>query len=354
MTVRTTPSTETGGPETSSEAPLPVEAMRLTKTYLGDVQAARDISLHANPGEIVGVVGPNGAGKSTTLKMLATLVRPTSGTARICGIPTSDKRKVRPLIGVALQEVGLDPLMTGREHFQVQASINGFRFDQVEDRAAQLIQRFSLGPYVSRHVGAYSGGTQRRLALALALLTDPKVVIFDEPSAGLDPRARQDLWDITRELKATDRTIVFSTQYLEEADALCDRIYLIDQGVIVADGTPESLKREVAEPTLQLVLDRPAEDIGIRSALAALPVDLVDMHGDSVSLKVDESRIKPTQVLKAIEEGGIELKGFKLAPPSLEDVFFHYTKRTIEPEPLEKPSMDLGTRTHRGGGKRWK
>lgn len=354
MTVRTTPSTRTGKPESAGEGPPPVEATRLTKTYSGDIRAATDISLHADVGEVVGVVGPNGAGKSTTLKMLATLLRPTSGTARICGIPTSDKQKVRPLIGVALQEVGLDPLMTGQEHFQIQAAINGFRFDEVQEHATELIERFSLGSYVSRYVGAYSGGTQRRLALALALLTDPKVVIFDEPSAGLDPRARQDLWDITRELKASDRTIVFSTQYLEEADALCDRIYLIDRGAIVADGTPDSLKRKVADPTLQLVLDRSADDVGIGGALAALPVDVVSTDGDSVSLRVDEARIKPTEVLQAIEARSIDIKEFRLAPPSLDDVFFHYTQRTLEPEPLEKPSMDLGTRTHRGGGKRWK
>jgi len=328
--------------------------MRLTKTYAGNVKAAKDISLHAGVGEVVGVVGPNGAGKSTTLKMLATLLRPTSGSARICGIPTTETAKVRPLIGVALQDVGLDPLMTGCEHFQVQAAINGFRFAQVEARAAELVDQFSLGSYVKRYVGAYSGGTQRRLALALALLTDPKVIIFDEPSAGLDPRARQDLLGIVKALKESGRTIVFSTQYLEEADALCDRIYLIDGGVIVANGSPDSLKRKVADPTLQLALDHPSDDHRIDAALAGLPVDVVDRNGNALSLKVDESKVKPTQVLLALDGRGIAIKGFRLAPPSLDDVFFHFTQRSLQPEPLEKPHMDLGTRTHRGGGKRWK
>lgn len=354
MTVRTVPSIETGKTDTPTGGPPPVEATRLSKTYLGEVQAARDISLLAEAGEIVGVVGPNGAGKSTTLKMLATLLRPTSGSARICGIPTSDKRRVRPLIGVALQEVGLDPLMTGQEHFEVQAAINGYHLDRIEDRSARLIDRFSLGPYISRFVGTYSGGTRRRLALALALLTGPRVVIFDEPSAGLDPRARQDLWDIMRELRETGCTIVFSTQYLEEADTLCDRIYLIDRGAIVVEGTPDSLKREVADPTLKIELERSADQAGMRGALAALPVDLVAVGDGEISVKVDESKIKPSQVLQVIEGRGIDLQGFKFSPPSLDDVFFHHTQRTLEPEPLEKPSMDLGTRTHRGGGKRWK
>jgi ABC-2 type transport system ATP-binding protein len=272
-----------------------VEAIALAKTFPRDVQAAKDITLHAEAGEIVGIVGPNGAGKSTTLKMLATLLRPTSGTAWINGIPLEDGRRIRSLLGIALQEVGLDPLMYGREHFEFQAAINRVDRRSARSRTDYLSERLDLTAYLDRRVGAYSGGTQRRLALALALLSQPEVVILDEPTAGLDPHARRTVWEMARELKSANRTLLFSTQYLEEADSLCDRIYLIDQGVIVADGSPDALKENLAK-------------------------------GSNVSA----------------------------SDVSLDDVFIHHTRYRLEPEPLERATMDLGTRMHRGGGKRWK
>jgi ABC-type multidrug transport system ATPase subunit len=339
--------------EDSPESRPSVEATGLGKVYGGTVVAAKNISLYANVGEIVGLVGPNGAGKSTTLKMLATLIRPTEGSATICGFSIRDRHRVRAMMGVALQDVGLDPLMTGQEHLKIQAALCGFSFDRVRNQAAKLVDRFSLESYMERYVGAYSGGTQRRLALVLALLTDPEVIIFDEPTAGLDPRARRDLWNIVNDLKNANRTIIFSTQYLEEADALCDRVYFIDRGSIVADGSPESLKRAVGDPTLQITLDRATGPL-ILDVLGALPIQISEVGGFDLSVKLDESRVRPTKVLQAIEDRGMGIKGFKLVPPSLDDVFFHYTQRTLEPEPLEKTGMDLGTRAHRGGGKRWK
>ena len=354
MATLSAPATVDAPGEKPGDPPPSVEANGLGKTYPGDVVAARDISLYAHRGEIVGLVGPNGAGKSTTLKMLATLILPSEGDATIEGLSVKDKRKVRPLLGVALQDVGLDPLMTGEEHVRIQAALSGLPFDRVKDHAARLTERFSLMPYMGRYVGAYSGGTQRRLALALALLADPSVVIFDEPTAGLDPRARRDLWRIVNDLKDANRTIIFSTQYLEEADALCDRVYFIDHGSIVAHGTPDSLKQAVGVPKLQIVLDKPIEQQRVDLLRMTLPIEVDDVKDTELVVKVDHAKITPTRVLQAIEDRGISITSFALVPPSLDDVFFHYTSRALEPEPLEKAGMDLGTRAHRGGGKRWK
>lgn len=329
-----------------------VDARTLTKTFPGGVCAVKSVSLQAGLGEIVGVVGPNGAGKSTTLEMLATLLRPSSGEAQVCGIPIADARRVRPLLGVSLQEVGLDPLMTGKEHFRVQAALSRLDSGVAKRRAERLVERLGLAPFVDRLVGAYSGGTQRRLDLALALLAEPKVLIFDEPTAGLDPRARRDIWEIVRELKDAGHTLLFSTQYLEEADSLCDRIYFIDHGAIVAAGTPGSLKRDVAAKTLEIVLADDAEADAVAS-LDSLPVQNIKVNGNTVVLKLDRAGTEPVALLQLLKAHGMAMQRFTLASASLDDVFFHHTRHGLEPEPLEKPSMDLGTRMHRGAGKRW-
>lgn len=329
-----------------------VSTADLTMEYPGGVLAASGISIEAREGEVIGIVGPNGAGKSTILKMLATLIAPTAGSASIHGFSIKEVAKVRPLLGIALQDVGLDPLMTGEEHFEVQAALIGKRLPEVEERMRRLVEDLVLGPYLDRAAGACSGGTQRRLALALALLGDPKVVIFDEPTAGLDPRARRDVWRVVEELSAERRTVLFSTQYLDEADHLSDRLYLIDQGQVVASGRAAELKAAVGKSTLEIQLE---EGHGV--SLHDLPPELADTvevaEGARLRLRFDRAEISPQMLFERLDLQHLPVLAVNLSEPSLDDVFFHFTMRSLTPEPLERATMDLGTRMHRGGGKKW-
>ena len=318
----------------------------LTKVYGNGQRAADSISLCASGGEVVGVVGPNGAGKSTTLNMLATLLKPTSGTGSVWGIPLEDVDRVRPKIGVALQGAGLDPLMTGAEHFEVQAAL--YRLGREwRERAAALTERFELGSYSKRLVGQYSGGIQRRLALALALLADPPVIIFDEPSVGLDPRSRRNLWDLVRSLRNEGRAVLLSTQYLEEADALCDRVYLIDHGRIVLSGPPADLKRQVGGAALRVQVEGRPDEL-----LAALG-NGATADGDTIVYALDGDVSVAGRVLVEARERGIALRSLRVSEPTLDDVFLQFTGRAMEPEPLSGEGFDLGTAMQRGGGKKW-
>jgi ABC-2 type transport system ATP-binding protein len=336
-----------------ASAPPEIVARELTKVYRGDVRAADGVSLWARRGEIVGIVGPNGAGKSTVLNMIATLVPPTSGSATVWGVPITDVDRLRPLLGVALQTAGLDPLMTVREHFEVQAALYRVPREDGRTRTAWLVERFSLEPYADRTAGQLSGGTARRLALALALVGNPPVIVFDEPSVGLDPRSRRDLWGLVREMRDQGRTILLSTQYLEEADALCDRVYLIDGGRIVLSGSPAQLKREVGGATLRV---RVAGDP--QAAVAALRGELpgvqASIEGDTLVLALDGDVAVAGDVLAAARARGIGVRGLHVAEPTLDDVFLRYTGRALEAEPLSGPGFDLGAVVQRGGGKKWR
>jgi ABC-type multidrug transport system ATPase subunit len=330
-----------------------VVAEGLTKIYPDGTRGAAEISLTARAGEVVGIVGPNGAGKSTTLKMLATLLRPTAGQATICGHPLNEQKRVRPLIGVALQDVGLDPLMTGSEHFEVQAALYRVPVELARRRADQLLQRFAFAPYADRPVGVCSGGIQRRLSLALALLGDPHVVIFDEPTVGLDPRSRHEVWRLIQELRDEGRVVLLSTQYLEEADLLCGRIYVIDHGTIVVSGRPSELKARIGGFALRVQVADAPED-----ALAELRSELRSDDGvredDTLVFPLDGRLELVERVVGAIRRRDLHLRRLEIQQPSLDDVFLHFTGRLIEPEPLGHAGLDLGARTHRGGGKRWK
>ncbi|MEA2474276.1 MAG: daunorubicin/doxorubicin transport system ATP-binding protein [Thermoleophilaceae bacterium] len=319
----------------------------LTKVYPNGLRAADGISLCASGGEAVGVVGPNGAGKSTTLNMLATLLKPTSGTGSVWGVPLEDVDRVRPKIGVALQGAGLDPLMTGAEHFEVQAAL--YRLPREwRAQAAALVERFELGAYAGRLVGQYSGGIQRRLALALALLPNPPVIIFDEPSVGLDPRSRRNLWELVRSLRNEGRAVLLSTQYLEEADALCDRVYLIDHGRIVLAGAPADLKRGIGGAALRVEVEGRPDEL-----LAAIG-NGASVDGDTIVYALDGDVSVAGRVLVAARERGIALRSLRVSEPTLDDVFLQYTGRAMEPEPLSGDGFDLGARMQRGGGKKWR
>src|SRR5216117_4234771 len=238
-----------------------IEATDLVREFKNGPRAVDGIDLGVAPGEIYGFLGPNGAGKSTTVHMLTTLLPPTSGTARVAGYDVvSEGSHVRAAIGAALQEAALDPLLTGREHLRLQASLQALPRAERNQRADELIARVGLTHAADRKVRGYSGGMKRRLDLAMALVHRPSVLFLDEPTTGLDIQSRTSLWEEVARLAADDGVTVFlTTQYLEEADVLADRVGIIDHGRIVAEGTPEALKAEIGRPTVEAIPADPAD-----------------------------------------------------------------------------------------------
>src|SRR3954464_7479837 len=232
-----------------------IEVEALEREFKGGLRAVDGIDLEVADGEVYGFLGPNGAGKTTTVRMLVTLLRPTGGRALVAGHDVArEPHLVRKRIGVALQEAALDMLMTGRELMELQATLHGIPPQDVRGRADQLIERVGLAQARDRRVGTYSGGMRRRLDLAMALIHDPEVLFLDEPTTGLDPVSRVTLWEEVRRLKGEGTTVFLTTQYLEEADQLADRVGIISSGRIVGEGPPAALKAEVGLPHLDITL----------------------------------------------------------------------------------------------------
>ena len=230
-----------------------IEVTGLEREFAGGIKAVAGVDLEVAEGEIYAFLGPNGAGKTTTVRMLTTLLRPTGGSARVAGYDVVEQAAdVRRSIGVALQEAALDPLMTGRELIRLQATLHGLIGGEAERRGDALIDRVGLNQAADRRVGTYSGGMRRRLDLASALVHEPRVLFLDEPTTGLDPVSRKAIWEEVAALNAEGTTVFLTTQYLEEADQLADRVGIINGGRIVAEGTPASLKAEVGKPHLEL------------------------------------------------------------------------------------------------------
>jgi ABC-2 type transport system ATP-binding protein len=237
-----------------------IEANDLVKHY-GDVEAVRGVDLRVQTGEIFGFLGPNGAGKSTTVRMLTTLLSITSGSAHVAGVDVArDPDGARHKIGVALQEAGLDPRQTGRELLVLQGRLFGMSTDEAAERANGLLELVELEGAADRMIKGYSGGMKRRLDLASALVHEPEVLFLDEPTTGLDPASRLTIWDEMRRINERGTTIFLTTQYLEEADQLCDRLAIIDDGQIVREGTPSTLKAELRE-RLGLAADPTLDDV---------------------------------------------------------------------------------------------
>src|SRR3954462_9260897 len=232
-----------------------IEVEGLVREFENGPRAVDGIDLQVAQGEIYGFLGPNGAGKSTTVLMLTTLLPPTAGTARVAGFDVvSEGPQVRASIGAALQEAALDPLLTGREHMRLQTALHGLGKAERDERGSELLERVGLTQAADRKVGGYSGGMKRRLDLALALAHRPRILFLDEPTTGLDPQSRTALWEEVARLSSEDGVTVFlTTQYLEEADVLADRVGIIDHGKIVAEGTPAALKAEIGRSSIEAV-----------------------------------------------------------------------------------------------------
>jgi ABC-2 type transport system ATP-binding protein len=308
-----------------------IEAEGLVRTFKGDIRAVDGIDLRVEPGEIYGFLGPNGAGKSTTVHMLTTLLPPTSGTARVAGFDiVKEGPKVRTAIGAALQEAALDNLLTGREHLKLQCALHGIPRAERRVRSQELLERVGLTLAADRKVGGYSGGMKRRLDLALALAHRPTILFLDEPTTGLDVQSRSALWSEVARLAREDGVTVFlTTQYLEEADALADRVGIIDHGHIVAEGTPAQLKAQIGRPTVEAI---PA-DGATPEAIARILEQFGEPTGGSakgVSVRLEHGVGDLAGIVRALDAEGIKLENLALHAPSLDDVFLAKTGRSLE------------------------
>jgi len=286
-----------------------------------EVLAVQGVDLKVDEGEIYGFLGPNGAGKTTTVRMLTTLLLPTGGRASVAGHDVArEGRQVRASIGVALQEAALDPLMTGRELIRLQATLQGLPSAEGRRRADGLLERVGLTEAADRRVGGYSGGMQRRLDLAAALVHEPRVLFLDEPTTGLDPVSRKTIWEEVRALNDEGTTVFLTTQYLEEADQLADNVGIIDNGRIVAEGTPKSLKAEMGNPHVQLTLEEGSIAVA-EEACAKIGKLLPPVDGKTIMVEVANGAADIPRVVRALDDAGIEVGSLELVQPTLDDVF---------------------------------
>lgn len=310
----------------SNSAPIVVEKL---SRHFGSLKAVDSIDLTVNAGEIFGFLGPNGAGKSTVVRMLTTLLRPTSGSAHVAGFDVVKQAdSVRRNIGVALQDAAIDPLMTGAELLKLQAVLYGITKNKIPDRAAELLERVGLTAAADRRVGTYSGGMRRRLDLALSLIHQPTVLFLDEPTTGLDPMSRISLWEEVRRLNNEGTTVMLTTQYLEEADQLADRIAIIDEGKIVREGKPRDLKAAVGNPTLLISVTADQSEKA-KSVLAAFGEMRPTADGTlGVGLRGGAEAV--TQVVRKLDEAGVRVSHLELNEPSLDDVFAEATGHRLE------------------------
>jgi ABC-2 type transport system ATP-binding protein len=310
-----------------------VEVRGLVREFKGGIRAVDGLDLAVMEGEIYGFLGPNGAGKTTSVRILTTLLRPTAGEARVAGHDVvADADAVRREIGVALQEAAIDPLMTGRELLRMQGALHGLRGPAARQRATELLERVGLTQAADRRVGGYSGGMRRRLDLALALVHRPRVLFLDEPTTGLDPTSRGALWREVRALNDEGTTVFLTTQYLEEAEQLADRVGIIAAGTLVAEGTPDALKARVGEPALHVELADPASAERARVALAELgalqPPD--PAAPSTVELRSAAGKAAIPAVIRALDEHGVVVESVEVESPTLDDVFAAVTGSQLE------------------------
>jgi ABC-2 type transport system ATP-binding protein len=294
------------------------------------VDAVRGVDLFVTDGEIFGFIGPNGAGKTTTLRMLATLIDPDGGDATIAGADLRrDPGEVRRRIGYVAQGGSTWDDSTAREELVLQARMYGIGKADARRRAARALEAFQLAEYADRKCKTYSGGQRRRVDVALGIIHEPRVVFLDEPTTGLDPQSRAHMWDEVRRLRADGMTVFLTTHYLDEADALCDRVAIIDNGEIVAEGTPEELKREISGDVVRVSLN------GSTTAAATLlePRDFVTrleiLDEGGLRLYVDSGATAIPHILRALDGAGLPLASIELHRPSLDDVFLTKTGRSL-------------------------
>jgi ABC-2 type transport system ATP-binding protein len=306
-----------------------IEVEGLVREFRKGPRAVDGIDLIVEPGEVYGFLGPNGAGKSTTVLMLTTLLPPTSGTARVAGYDiVKEGPKVRASIGAALQEAALDPLLTGRDHLRLQAALHGLSRAERRKRGDELLERVGLSEAGDRRVRGYSGGMKRRLDLALALVHRPSILFLDEPTTGLDPQSRNAMWsEVSRLARDEGVTVFLTTQYLEEADVLADRVGIIDEGRIVAEDTPEALKAEIGRPSVEATPTQPGQRDAVVRVLGRFGEEILAQPG-AVAVRLDRGDL--ADVVRALDAEDLRVSNLRLDEPSLNDVFLEKTGRSLE------------------------
>ena len=309
-----------------------IQADGLCKSY-GDTVAVQDLSFSVEAGKIIGLLGPNGAGKTTTINMLTTLIPIDSGTASVAGFDVATApHAVRQLIGLAGQNAAVDEKLTARENLRLFGRFYKIPKDDLARRTEELVETFRMGDYADRPAETYSGGQRRRLDVVAALVASPPALFLDEPTTGLDPRSRADMWDASTNLAAAGTAIVLTTQYLEEADRLADEILLIDQGIAVARGTPEELKRGLENDVLDVHFPNDQE---LDRAVAVIDNDLIssiDRESGLIRIPVKSNARTSLSILRSIDDANIELVDYQLRRPTLDDVFLELTGPSAKAE----------------------
>ncbi|MGW6573432.1 ATP-binding cassette domain-containing protein [Streptomyces sp. NPDC054945] len=311
----------------AAQAPTAIEAEGLRKNYK-DQQVLKGIDLHVPAGTVLGLLGPNGAGKTTTVRILSTLLRGDGGRARVCGFDVSkDPREVRRRIGLSGQYAAVDEELSGRENLVLLGRLLHLGAPAARARAEEMLSRFQLSDAGDKPLRAYSGGMRRRLDLASTLVGSPEVIFLDEPTTGLDPKSRLDLWAVVRELVAEGVTVLLTTQYLEEADELADRIAVIDRGTVVAEGSADELKRRVGEERLEITVADPADLPAALTALsAALAGELTrDDQKGVLGVRLKDGLAGVASAAAALHQAGIPVSDFAQRRPSLDEVFLTLT-----------------------------
>ena len=308
-----------------TSSPLALEASGLVKSF-GEVRAVDGVDLAVRAGSVYGVLGPNGAGKTTTIRMLATLLRPDAGSARVLGHDVVDEADtVRGLVSLTGQLASVDEDLTGRENLILLARLLGLKRADARTRAAELLEAFELSEAAGRLVKHYSGGMRRRLDIAASLVVTPELLFLDEPTTGLDPRSRNQVWDIIRSLAATGTTILLCTQYLDEADQLAEGIAVIDHGRVIAEGTPAQLKASVGSGALHVRLLDPGQRPQAERLLAS-ELGTVHLEPDPAALSAPCSDAdRAAEAIAELARSGVQIAGFSLGQPSLDEVFLALT-----------------------------
>jgi len=323
----------------ATSTPLAIEATGLVKSF-GDTKAVDGVDLAVRSGSVYGVLGPNGAGKTTTIRMLATLLRPDAGSAQVFGHDiVKDADAVRGLVSLTGQLASVDEDLTGRENLVLLGLLLGLRRAQAKERAGELLEAFGLADASSRLVKNYSGGMRRRLDIAASIVVTPQLMFLDEPTTGLDPRSRNQVWDIIRTLVAEGTTILLCTQYLDEADRLADGIAVIDHGKVIAEGTPAQLKASVGSGALHVRLLDP-EDRSEAEQVLAGALDAVHLEADPAALSAPcPDADRAAEAVAALARAGIAIADFSLGQPSLDEVFLALTGHPAQDDPADPSAL---------------
>jgi ABC-2 type transport system ATP-binding protein len=351
----------------SSTTETVIEVDDLVKVYGGEMRALDHVSFEVERGELFGFLGPNGAGKTTTIRILSTLLKPTSGAARVAGFDVvGDAGEVRKRLGLAMQTPTLDAFSTGRETLELAGRLHRMPARETRGRSDELLQLMGLETAAKKLTGTYSGGMKRRLDLAAALMHRPEVLILDEPTEGLDPQSRTALWEELERINAEGTTMLLTTHYMEEADRLCTRLAIIDNGHVVVEGRPDTLKAGVGADTVVLRLGQGGREAGstagrrvtataeahhhgdgaghdertaafCRLLEGMVPCEAVASHPDGVMLSVPDAGAAIPALLRRLDGNGVDIAGLQMSQPSLDDVFMKYTGRHIREEAADQP-----------------